>query len=117
MGSLRIFTPEVGVGLVGREAQWCAEDKQGDAFAAQDLHQHLDKFSDELKKSEGLRSDILRHSQTFSDIFRHSQTSSQSETQKQPGLISVHQLHRLSEHLRYFQTSSFSYIQIVRISQ
>ena len=39
-------------------------------------------------------------------------------TQKLPGLISVHQLHRLSVHLRYFQTSRFPYyIQIVRTSQ
>ena len=88
-------------------------------------HQHLDKFSDELKKPESLRSDIFRHFQTFSDILRHSQTSSLSVTQKLPGLISVHQLHRLSAHqlhrlsvhLRYFQTSRFPYIQIVRTSQ
>ena len=49
-------------------------------IATPSTHQHLDKFSDELKKSEGLRSDILRHSQTFSDIFRHFQTFSDQQS-------------------------------------
>ena len=40
MGSLGIFTPGVGAGLVGWEAWWCAED-EGDVFAAQDLAWHV----------------------------------------------------------------------------
>ena len=80
-------------------------------------HQHLDKFSDELKKSDGLRSDIFRNSQTFSDIPRLAVIFSQSVIQKMLGLISDQQLHRLSVHLSNFQTSSFPSIQTVRTSQ
>ena len=69
-----------------------------------DFHQQPCKFSNSLKISDSLRSDIFRKSQTFSDC----QLVSNWEL---PFLIPVKQLYRL------FQTDSFLDIQTVRICQ
>ena len=88
-------------------------------------HQQPCKFSNGLKKSDGLRSDIFRHFQKFSDILRpavgqlfRTTFSDTSQAVTQTFLDWQFSRHPdCQNYVSFFQLISFAYIQTVRKCQ
>ena len=89
------------------------------------LHKQPCKFSNGLKKSDGLRSDIFRHFQKFSDILRpavgqlfRTTFSDTSQAVTQTFLDWQFSRHPdCQKYVSFFQLISFAYIQTVRKCQ